>query len=116
MRPITAAEVEPALRLGASARVAEDIPPRFRPGDRVRARNLNPTGHTRLPRYARGRGGTIARDHGVFIFPDTHAATGDRKPQHVYAVRFGAREVWGPAASPCDSVYIDLWDDYLDPA
>ncbi|MGD9769976.1 MAG: SH3-like domain-containing protein, partial [Pseudolabrys sp.] len=64
----------------------------------------------------RGRNGTVERDHGVFIFPDTHAADGTRKPQHVYAVRFAARELWGADASPRDSVMVDLWDDYLEPA
>jgi len=92
------------------------VPPKFRSGDRVIARNINPTGHTRLPRYARGRRGAIDRDHGVFIFADTHAMTRDKKPQHCYSVRFAARELWGPGASARDSVYLDLWDDHLDPA
>jgi hypothetical protein len=85
-------------------------------GQRVRARNINPIGHTRLPRYARGKEGTIDRDHGVFIFPDTNAHFLGEKPQHVYSVRFAARELWGEQASPRDSVYIDMWDDYLEPA
>jgi hypothetical protein len=92
------------------------VPPRFQAGDRVVARNIHPTGHTRLPRYARGRCGAIDRDHGVFIFADTHAMSRDRKPQHCYSVRFAARELWGPTVSACDSVFIDLWDDHLDPA
>ena len=58
----------------------------------------------------------IERDHGVFVFPDTNAENLGEKPQHVYAVRFAARELWGEQASPRDSVYIDLWDDYLEPA
>jgi len=115
-RAITAAEVPTALSRGATARVEANIPARFKPGDRVRPRNIHPTGHTRLPRYARGRLGVIARNHGVFIFPDTHAATWNQKPQHVYAVRFSAQELWGPAASPRDFIHVDLWDDYLDPA
>ena len=83
--------------------------------DRVIAKNVNPVGHTRLPRYVRGRRGVVARDHGVFVFPDTHAAGRGRTPQHVYSVRFAARELWGPDASPRDAVYVDLWDDYLEP-
>jgi nitrile hydratase subunit beta len=90
------------------------VPPRFRVGQRVRARNMNPTGHTRLPRYARGRTGTIVRDHGVYAFPDTNAHEQGEKRQHAYAVRFTARELWGNAASPRDSVHLDLFDDYLD--
>jgi len=89
---------------------------RFQVGQQVRARNINPTGHTRLPRYVRGKVGAIDRDHGVHVFPDTNAHFLGEKPQHVYSVRFTARELWGEQASPRDSVYIDMWDDYLEPA
>jgi nitrile hydratase len=88
---------------------------RFHVGERVRARNMHPAGHTRLPRYARGRIGTIERDHGVFVFPDTNAHFLGEKPQHVYAVRFAARELWGDQAQPQDAVYLAMWDDYLEP-
>jgi nitrile hydratase len=86
----------------------------FKPGERVRARNIHPTGHTRLPRYARGKTGVIDRDHGVYVFPDTNAHSKGEKRQHVYSVRFAARELWGEAGSARDSVYLDLWDDYLE--
>jgi nitrile hydratase subunit beta len=89
---------------------------RFRAGDRVRARNMHPVGHTRLPRYARGKLGTINADHGVFVFPDTNAHFLGENPQHLYSVRFAARELWGEQASARDSVFIDMWDDYLEPA
>jgi len=112
---LCAAEVVPALQNRRAARRDEPVPPKFAPGDAVVARNLHPAGHTRIPRYVRGRRGVIDRDHGVFVFPDTHAAGLGPKPQHVYAVRFAARELWGPDASPRDSVFVDLWDDYLDP-
>jgi nitrile hydratase len=79
-------------------------------------RNLNPAGHTRLPRYARGRRGVVQADHGVFIFPDTSAHGQGPRPQRVYSVRFAARELWGPDASARDALYLDLWDEYLDPA
>ena len=69
-----------------------------------------------LPRYARGKPGTIDRDRGVFVFPDTNAHFLDEKPQHVYSVRFGASELWGEQGTPQDAVYIDIWDDYLEPA
>ena len=77
---------------------------------------MNPIGHTRLPRYARAKSGVIERDHGVFLFPDTNAHFLGEKPQHVYSVRFSARELWGEAAKPQDSVYLDLFDDYLESA
>jgi nitrile hydratase len=99
-----------------AARLDDPVPPKFNAGDVVIARNMHPPSHTRIPRYVRGRQGVIDRDHGVFIFPDTHAAGLGQKPQHVYAVRFAARELWGPEAHPHDAVYVDLWDDYLDPA
>lgn len=89
---------------------------RFRVGQRVRARNIHPSGHTRLPRYARGKFGRIHRDHGVFVFPDTNAHFLGEKPQHVYSVCFQARELWGEQAAAKDSVYVDLWDDYLEAA
>ena len=89
---------------------------RFKMGQRVRARNLNPVGHTRLPRYARGKTGTIQMDHGVFVLPDTNAHLKGENPQHLYSVRFTARELWGESASAKDSVNLDMWDDYLDPA
>jgi nitrile hydratase len=81
---------------------------------RVRARNIHPTGHTRLPRYARGKIGTVVRDHGVYVFPDTNAHFQGEKRQHVYSVRFTARELWGESASRLDSVHLDMWDDYLE--
>jgi nitrile hydratase len=90
------------------------VRPLFKVGQHVRARNINPAGHTRLPRYARGKTGTIVRDHGVYSFPDTSAHFLGDKRQHVYSVRFAARELWGASASPHDSVYLDMWDDYLE--
>ena len=113
---VVAAEVATRLRNRRHARVDAEVAPKFRAGDNVVARNLNPAGHTRLPRYVRGRHGVIARDHGVFVFADTHAMNRDKKPQHCYSVRFAARELWGADAPAHDSVYLDLWDDHLDPA
>ena len=114
--PFTAEKVPFLLRTGAGARRDVAVAARFQIGQRVRARNIHPDGHTRLPRYARGHAGTIHRDHGVYVFPDTNAHFLGEKPQHVYSVRFAARELWGDQASPRDSVYIDMWDDYLEPA
>lgn len=115
-RALRVSDVETFLRNRRGARLDEDVPPRFRAGELVIARNINPASHTRLPRYARGRRGVVDRDHGVFIFADTNAMRRDKKPQHCYSVRFTARELWGPEAPARDSVFIDLWDDHLDPA
>ena len=90
--------------------------PRFAAGDKVRARNVNPEGHTRLPRYARGRSGVIERLHGAHVFPDSNARFDGEAPQPLYTVRFTARELWGEAAHAADTVSLDLWEDYLDPA
>ena len=104
--------VQPVISTGASARVGHDIAPRFQVGDHVRAKNLNPTTHTRLPRYVRNKVGRIESDHGVFITPDSMAHGLGEHPQHVYSVRFTALELWGKPLP--DKVYIDMWDDYLE--
>ena len=113
---LTATKVPGLLRSGALSSRNISVERRFEVGQKVRARNINPTGHTRLPRYARGRSGVIDRHHGVYVFPDTNAMLQGENPQHLYSVRFTARELWGDKASPRDSVYLDMWDDYLEPA
>jgi len=115
-RILKAADAEAVMRKGGSARIDADLAARFRPGDAIVARNINPPGHTRVPRYVRGRRGRIDRDHGVFIFPDDHARDGTQTPQHCYSVKFSGRELWGPDAEENHFVYLDLFDDYLDPA
>lgn len=92
--------------------------PRFFIEQRVRARNIHPAGHTRLPRYARDKHGTVVRLHGLFRLQDTDL-NGQRlsdERQHVYTVRFAARELWGENASEREAVYVDLWEGYLEPA
>jgi nitrile hydratase subunit beta len=92
------------------------LTPRFHVGDWVRGRNINPTTHTRMPRYARGKTGMVTRDRGVFNLPDSEEVSGEPKPQHVYLIHFTADKLWGEAASAHDSLYIDMWEDYLEPA
>ena len=115
--PLTPTAV-PALarRRGNFMRPEAQATARFEVGQRVRARNINPVGHTRLPRYARSKAGTIARHRGIFVFPDSNAHSLGEQPQHLYSVRFAARELWGDEVSPCDAVYIDMWDSYLEHA
>lgn len=100
------------LRNGDGLQQDVDIPPKFTVGERVRTKVMNPSGHCRLPRYARGHVGTVIRDHGVFPFPDTNFA-GNENLQHVYLVEFLARDLWGPEASDRDTLRLDLWDDHL---
>jgi len=113
---LTAENVPTLIGKGVPARREVPVAARFRVGQSVRARNINPVGHTRLPRYARGKTGTVDRDHGVFVFPDSNAHFHGEHPQHVYSVRFEARALWGEQVSSVDSVYVDLWDSYLEPA
>ena len=115
MGVLEAKDVEAALRRGEPCDVDEDVAARFVAGDAVVVRNLNPAGHTRAPRYIRGKRGKIARDHGVFIFPDSNAMGQGQAPRHLYSVRFEGVEVWGPDAPPREALYLDLWDSYLEP-
>ncbi|HYK25984.1 MAG TPA: SH3-like domain-containing protein [Steroidobacteraceae bacterium] len=107
-------QVRSAIRAGLSARADVATPPRFKVGERVVARNIHPLGHTRLPRYARGKRGVVERHHGGFVFADTRAHGLGDQPQHLYNVRFEARELWGADASERDGVYLDLWESYLE--
>jgi nitrile hydratase len=95
---------------------AVETPPLFAIGQRVRARDINPTGHTRLPRYVRGRVGIVRLHHGGHVLPDTNAHGEGEAAQHLYTVAFSMRELWGPDASPHDEICADLWESYLEPA
>jgi len=112
--PAFAEGMRSALRAGQP--VARQIrqKPRFAVGDRIMTRNLNPHGHTRLPRYARGKRGVVTHHHGAHVFPDTNAHGLGENPQHLYSVRLLARELWGDGAESNESVFIDLWESYLE--
>ena len=113
---LPAGRVPVFIARGSPASRGSSQSPRFRPGERGHARNINPTGHTLLPRYVRGKSGPVDRVHGVFVFPDSNARFQGENPQHLYSVRFEAHELWGDEAAPRDAVYLDLWDGYLDGA
>jgi nitrile hydratase len=115
-RVIKAEDVAPMLARGGPASRPADRPARFRVGDKVRTRNINPTGHTRLPRYARGKTGIVELVHGTHVFPDTNAHGQGEHPQWLYTVRFAGRELWGEDADPTLVVSIDAWESYLEPA
>lgn len=89
--------------------------PRFAVGERVRTQVCAPLGHTRLPRYARGRVGEISAIHGAHVYPDSHAAGHGEDPQWLYTVRFDAAELWGRDTS-ATSVSLNCWEPYLEPA
>lgn len=115
-RVLTADRVAGVLAKGGPCDRPALGPARFRPGERVRARNFNPATHTRLPRYARGRVGTIETVQGSFVFPDDNAHGKGENPQWVYTVVFDAAEIWGEGAAPGLSVSIDAWESYLERA
>lgn len=116
MRILTADNVLTTLARGGRCDRPMAVPPRFATGDRVRTRWTNPTGHTRLPRYARDCVGMIETVHGGFVFPDTNAHGAGEAQEYVYTVVFTGEELWGEAADPGLTVSIDAWESYLVPA
>jgi nitrile hydratase subunit beta len=114
-RVLTAENVPQVLARGSPVTMHIDTAPRLKSGDRVRAINRHPTGHTREPRYVRGRLGLIQEHYGAHVFPD-RSAEGVKEGQHLYSVRFEASELWGEHAAGRSAVYVDLWEDYLEPA
>jgi nitrile hydratase subunit beta len=114
-RKFTAADIDRVLTRGSFGRPAS-APARFTPGARVRARNINPLTHTRLPRYVRGHMGVVERVHGCHVFPDTVVVGKGEQPQWLYTVCFDARELWGDDADPTVKVSIEAFEPYLEPA
>ncbi len=115
-RILSPADVAKVLYRGGPTEREPRTAPAFKPGDKVRAKVMNPRTHTRLPRYARGHVGVIARVIGFHVFPDSNAIGAGEDPHWLYAVRFDGRELWGPQGDPRSSVSIDAWEPYLEPA
>lgn len=113
---LLADKVAQTLKRGGPTSRPEVSPPRFAVGDRVSVLPSLSAGHTRAPRYVRGRTGTVTRNHGTFVFPDSNAAGDGEAPQHLYSVCFQASHLWGADAGAKDSVQLDLWDHYLESA
>ncbi|HVI87606.1 MAG TPA: nitrile hydratase subunit beta [Dongiaceae bacterium] len=108
------ADVDAALKRGGPCDRVIDRLAAFAVGDLVRTKNINPTGHTRLPRYARGKVGRVERIQGGYVFPDTNGHAAGENPHWVYSVVFDGRELWGPDADPSLTVAIDCWEPYLE--
>ena len=104
------------LAKGSPTERPATVPARFRVGDPVRAKVMHPAGHTRLPRYVRGRLGRIERVHGAHVFPDASAAGAGEDPRWLYSVAFEAREIWGEQARAGDEIVVDLFEPYLERA
>ncbi|NML99426.1 nitrile hydratase subunit beta [Paraburkholderia sp. RP-4-7] len=112
-RVLMASEVPAALLRGSPVDRPAAAAARFKVGDRVQTRQLNPSTHTRLPRYCRGRWGHIIAVHGAHVFPDANAVGLGEQPQWLYTVRFDASELWGTDTTAA-SVCVDCWESYLD--
>jgi nitrile hydratase len=116
-RKLMAADVAAVLARGGPTERPSDVPARFAVGDRVLTRTIAvPMGHTRLPRYAQGKTGTVTLRHGVHVFADASAAGLGEQPEWLYTVRFDATDLFGPGTDPTVSVSVDAWDSYLEPA
>jgi len=112
---LTAEIVKQGLFRGGFSRPIP-APAQFTVGDRVRARNIHPRTHTRLPRYVRGHVGVIERVHGGYVYPDSVAMDKGEDPQWLYVVQFDARELWGADADPTVKVCVDAFEPYLEAA
>ncbi|NGN40914.1 nitrile hydratase subunit beta [Mesorhizobium sp. CGMCC 1.15528] len=115
-RVLKAENTPAALAKGGPCDRPVPTEPRFVAGDKVRTKTFNPQGHTRLPRYARGKLGTVEAVRDGFVFPDSNAHGKGENPQWVYTVVFDGREIWGEGADPTLTVSIDAWESYLEPA
>lgn len=111
--PVDAFSVKKFLPVGRPALRETETKPIFSIGERVRTSNHMQSGHNRLPKYVRGRAGEIISSHGAHVFPDTNASFLGEDPQHLYGVRFSAKELWGSDASMRNTVTVDLWESYL---
>ena len=108
---LVADAVAPTLKRGVLSSREIAAPARFKVGDAVRTRSMNPPTHTRLPRYCRDKPGTIAIVHGAHVYPDA-SALGSEDAHWLYTVRFEARDLWGPDTT-ASAVYADVWEPYL---
>jgi nitrile hydratase len=111
----TVGDVERIMVRGKFGRPAQ-APAKFKAGDRVRAKNIHPLTHTRLPRYVRGHVGVVERDHGVQVFPDSAATNAGENPQWLYTVVFDGTELWGPDSDASVKISIDAFEPYLEQA
>ena len=97
---------------------AAAVAARFRRGDRAKVRWADVPGHVRTPWYIRGHAGVIERLCGVYPNPEELAYRRSGLPaQPLYRVRFVQAEVWPDyAGSPADTIDIEIYQHWLEPA
>jgi nitrile hydratase subunit beta len=115
-RVLKAADVPAAMARGGPCNRPVAQPAKFKAGTRVRTRNMHPTGHTRLPGYARDKTGIVEAVREGYVLPDSNAHGRGENPEWVYTVVFDGRELWGEDAQAGLTVSIDAWESYLEPA
>jgi nitrile hydratase len=115
-RTLTPEGVAGMLHRGGPTEREAARPAYFAPGDRVRARPIHPSTHTRLPRYVRGHVGVIESIRGCHVYPDSNARGTGENPQWLYTVTFDGPELWGDDGDPDLKVSVDAWEPYLEPA
>ena len=89
---------------------------KFAPGDRVKVRDWYPPGHVRTPYYVRGKVGAIERICGTFNNPEHLAYDRADDPRTLYRVRFAQADIWGKAESAGDTIDIEIYEHWLEPA
>jgi nitrile hydratase len=115
-KTLTRDGVAAMLHRGGPTERAATSPARFAVGDRVRAKDIHPPTHTRLPRYVRGHIGIVERVIGCHVFPDSNAIGKGEDPQWLYTVVFDGRELWGAEAETGTTVSVDAWEPYMEKA
>lgn len=115
-RTLSVADVTKVLYRGGPTTREPSAPARYAPGDRVRAKTMDPPTHTRLPCYVRGHAGIVEHVRGCHVFPDSHAIGAGENPQWLYTVRFDGRDLWGPKSDANVKVSVDAWEPYLESA
>lgn len=111
---LKANHVLPAMMAGTPYEREVEVAQKFAVGDTVVAKNMNPSTHTRIPRYVRGKTGVVDKIHGAHVYPDSNAQRLGENPQWLYRVKFTAQEIWGEGHSSKDLIYVDLWEPYLE--
>ncbi|WP_136656366.1 nitrile hydratase subunit beta [Nitratireductor sp. XY-223] len=114
--PLVAADVPATLARGGPCDRPVDADPHFAVGDRVTVRNIHPSGHTRVPGYAKGKTGVVEEVAGAYVFPDDNAHGRGENPQWLYRVVLTGDDLWGPQGDPSLTVSIDAWESYLERA